>query len=70
MTLNDKIMLDPPANRRIRRLAPLVILIAFAALAIAPGLIAEHHHAAAGSGALSGLAGFPMLLVAGLRRVG
>jgi peptidoglycan/LPS O-acetylase OafA/YrhL len=73
MTLNDQILLDPPATRRIRRLAPLVILLVLAALIIAPGLIAEQDDdatlATAGAEVMSGLSAVPLLLVAGLRQL-
>ena len=37
MTLNSEIMSDPPAARRLRRLAPLAIVLALAVLVMAPG---------------------------------
>ena len=39
MYLTSEIVKDTPAARRFRLLAPLVILLAFAALALAPGII-------------------------------
>jgi hypothetical protein len=37
MTLSSKIVTDPPAARAFRRLAPLAIVVALAALVMAPG---------------------------------
>jgi len=41
MPLNSKIVHDPPAARRFRLLAPLVVLLVLAALLMMPGILAE-----------------------------
>ena len=47
MTLNSKIVHDPPAARRFRLLAPLVVLLVLAALLMMPGILAERGDEAA-----------------------
>jgi hypothetical protein len=39
MTLNDAIARDPPKTRRLRLLAPVLILLALALLAMVPGIL-------------------------------
>jgi hypothetical protein len=39
MTLNDGIARDPPRTRRFRLLAPLLILLGLALLAMVPGIL-------------------------------
>jgi hypothetical protein len=39
MTLNDAIARDPPKTRRFRRLAPVLILLGLALLAMVPGIL-------------------------------
>ena len=72
MTLNRDIMIDPPATRRLRRLAPLILLLALAALIMAPGIITElGDNAASGAtarAALSQLPRFQLPALAWLRR--
>ena len=41
MTLESNIVTDPPATRRLRRLAPWVLLLLFVALVMAPGIVTE-----------------------------
>jgi hypothetical protein len=41
MTLNDAIARDPPRRRRLRLLAPVLILLALALLAMAPGILSQ-----------------------------
>jgi hypothetical protein len=41
MTLNDAIARDPPRTRRFRLLAPVLILLALALLAMAPGILSH-----------------------------
>ena len=45
MTLESNIVIDPPATRRLRRLAPWVLLLVFVALIMAPGIITEFRDA-------------------------
>jgi hypothetical protein len=47
MTLNSKIVHDPPAARQFRLLAPLVVLLVLAALLMMPGILAERGDKAA-----------------------
>ena len=47
MSLDSKIVNEPPAARRFRLLAPLAALLALAALMMAPGIIAELNYGAA-----------------------
>jgi len=54
MTLTSEITVDSPAARRFRLLAPLVALLALAALFVAPGIIGE-----LGDDASTGSAGAP-----------
>jgi hypothetical protein len=53
MSLTSKIVNESPAARRFRLLAPLVALLALAALMMAPGIIAELRDGATASGATS-----------------
>ena len=46
MALEQNIVVDPPATRRLRRVAPWVLLFLFAALIVAPGIITELNGAA------------------------
>ena len=46
MSLGSNIVIDSPAARRVRRLAPWVILLARAALTVTPGIITELDDAA------------------------
>jgi hypothetical protein len=39
MTLNEGIARDPPKTRRFRRLAPVLVLLALALLALVPGIL-------------------------------
>lgn len=39
MTLNDAIARDPPKTRRFRLLAPVLVLLALALLAMVPGIL-------------------------------
>ena len=39
MTLNEGIVRDPPKTRRFRRLAPVLVLLALALLALVPGIL-------------------------------
>ena len=41
MTLNDGIARDPPKTRRFRLLAPVVILLGLALLAMLPGILIQ-----------------------------
>jgi hypothetical protein len=41
MTLNDAIARDPPRTRRFRLLAPVLILLGLALLAMAPGILSH-----------------------------
>jgi hypothetical protein len=41
MTLNDGIARDPPTTRRFRLLAPVVILLGLALLAMLPGILIQ-----------------------------
>jgi hypothetical protein len=41
MTLNDGIARDPPNTRRFRLLAPVLILLALALLAMLPGILIQ-----------------------------
>jgi hypothetical protein len=44
MTLTSNLAYDTPAARRLRRIAPLVVLLGLMALIMAPGLIARLSH--------------------------
>jgi len=46
MTLESNIVTEPPATRRLRRLAPWVLLLMLVALIVAPGIITELNDAA------------------------
>ena len=41
MSMTSRIALDTPAARRFRLIAPLVVLLGFAVLALTPGILAE-----------------------------
>ena len=61
MTMDDTIVSDPPATRRIRRLAPLLIFLALGALIMAPGFMIERHTDAALTTAGEMMNGLPAL---------
>ena len=44
MTMSSQIAYDPPAARRLRLIAPLVVLLGLSLLIIAPGFIAGLGH--------------------------
>jgi len=41
MTLTETIARDPPRTRRFRQVAPLLVLLCLAALAVLPGLLVQ-----------------------------
>ena len=62
MTLESNIVVDPPVTRRLRRLAPWVLLLLFAALIVAPGIITELKDAIPAPETLGRLSAVPPLL--------